>query len=849
MSYPLQYFRIGIGDTDNNIVITGSSLVPSHHSGKNQEKWYVHYKSAGVFQICNASNNQVMTANGQYVSVANNSNSAAQNWKIEGVQKDYDGYYLYYKITSNADSSKALTYTANKGFTLTNYSGINYQKFKLNLDGLEGFAANCKTNSGEKAGTIGGLLGPVVYVNTADELVNQCNSVGAQTIVINANIDMRTKGNTRIRDYKTIVGSFKYRTIYDSQFRTNDANGAANDNPSDNIVFRNLDMQAKNTPNRILINIWSSRQIWIDHVNFNSTLSYNRKGDGQDEVGKFIWLNTPYDSYKDAKDRLRSPDYMTISYCKLTNRYWTVAYGTQNTEITRDRTTLLYNWWNQNVRRCPQLGNGICHVYNNYYNAYGQNDNGSATTGIIGGDGSEMLSQNNMFNGYTKQQALMMGGDTTNPARDDNSYFSTNLNGTPTKINFSAKKNSSWNPNTSNYGYRLLDAYNTSGTDTKAFCTKYAGCFSSQNDIKYITDSDFDKWVKTKYSGPHLKHVDFSDATSTDVPATFKNGACYKIKNANSNLYLQVEGGKAENGANIQQWGTQDGTVHDIWKIFDAGSGYYYLVSCVGDAGTYVLDVSGKSTANGANIQIYQYGGSTNQQFLMTQNGDGSYIIKTRISGGGSAVEIKDAGIQSGNNVQQWSLNGHACQNWFFESVDNPGSPMNDSQKYEFVNVNSKLAMDITDGKMAENTNVQQHPANHLTCQQWVLKSFGGNYYYIRSVADTNYVLRPTTGTNGGNICIVPYSNSDSAMLFKFSKNPDGSYMILARASRDACCIEVANGSTAKAANVQIFGPTNHPCQHWNVLVATEEVSLSLKPVKTKVYKDKDLVHTVVFVK
>ena len=73
--------------------------------------------------------------------------------------------------------------------------------------------------------------------------------------------------------------------------------------------------------------------------------------------------------------------------------------------------------------------------------------------------------------------------------------------------------------------------------------------------------------------------------------------------------------------------------------------------------------------------------------------------------------------------------------------------------------------------------------------------------------------------------------------------------MILARASRDACCIEVANGSTAKAANVHIFGPTNHPCQHWNVLVATEEVSLSLKPVKTKVYKDKDLVHTVVFVK
>jgi len=239
----------------------------------------------------------------------------------------------------------------------------------------------------------------------------------------------------------------------------------------------------------------------------------------------------------------------------------------------------------------------------------------------------------------------MMGGDNVNPARDDNSYFSTNLNGTPTKINFSAKKTSGWKPNTSDYGYRLLDAYNTSGTDTKAFCTKYAGCFGSQSAIKYITDSDFDSWAKTKCGGPQLKHVDFSDAAMSDVPASFKNGACYKIKNANSNLYLQVEGGKAENGTNVQQWGTQDGTAHDIWKMFDAGSGYYYLVSCVGDAGTYVLDVTGKSTANGANIEIYHYSGTTNQQSLMTQNGDGSYIIKTRVSANRSAVEIKDAGI------------------------------------------------------------------------------------------------------------------------------------------------------------------------------------------------------------
>ena len=442
------------------------------------------------------------------VSLSDNSNAEEQNWKIEGVDKDFDGYYLYYKITSN--SSKALTYTANKGFSLADYSGAEYQKYKINLDGLEGFAANCMTPSGEKAGTIGGLFGPVVEVNNKDELLNAMNSVGPQTIVLNANIDLKYEKNTRIRDNKTIVGSFKYKTIYDCRLRSNDPLGK--DDPSDNIILRNLDFEARDDGDRILISFNSSRQIWIDHVNFNNTIAYDRKGDGYDGVGKFIWINTPYPDRPDSKDLDRSPDYITISYVKFTNKFWCFAYGTQNNEATRDRTTLLYNWWNKNVRRCPQLGNGICHIYNNYYEAYGQKDNGKHTTGVIGGDKSEMLTQNNMFNGYTKGQALMMGGDVNLPARDDNSYISTELNRTPEKFNFAPKKKSTWNPNESNYGYSLLDGYNKDNTDAKAFCTKYAGCFDSQDKIKFITDSEFANWVKTKYETPFLKHVDFSDA-------------------------------------------------------------------------------------------------------------------------------------------------------------------------------------------------------------------------------------------------------------------------------------------------------------------------------------------------
>lgn len=387
VDYPKQEFRFGIADTDRNITILkaeeGSTLTSSKIQGILDEKWTLNYISAGVYEIVNSKTGLLVTSENGVAKLLKDTDAANQRWKIESVQKDFDGYSLYYKVVSNADSKVGLTFDVNSNsLKVATYSGDNYQKFKLNLDGLEGYAANANTPNGEKAGTIGGLLGDVVVVTTDTDLVEELKKTEPKTVVVCADIDMQKHSHTRLRDNKTLVGCYGNHTLYDPFFRTNNEYGTEGDEPSDNIIFRNLKMVAKNQPNRILINVWSSRQIWIDHIYFESQLTYDRKGNGQDEVGKFIWINTPYMTYMDKKDNGRSPDYVTISYSRFKNRYWTVAYGTQNTELTRDRTTLLYNWWDKNVRRCPQLGNGSAHIYNNYFSAYGKSDNGGATTGM-----------------------------------------------------------------------------------------------------------------------------------------------------------------------------------------------------------------------------------------------------------------------------------------------------------------------------------------------------------------------------------------------------------------------------------------------------------------------------------
>ncbi len=285
---------------------------------------------------------------------------------------------------------------------------------------------------------------------------------------------------------------------------------------------------------------------------------------------------------------------------------------------------------------------------------------------------------------------------------------------------------------------------------------------------------------------------------------------------------MQVADASASNGANVQQWGSDGTSVHDIWKFYSAGDGYYYIASAVGDGGTYVLDIAGKKTANGTNADIYTYNGGTNQQFMLTENSNGSYKICTRVTDCASAIEVADASAESGANIQQWEINGETCQDWILEAVTDPGCEMDTSYIYTFENVNSGMVMDIVNGTMDDSTNVQQWELNGADCQKWILKAFGsGNYYWIRSYQDTSYALKAESSTNGGNIDIVSYSTSDSAQLFRFTKNLDGSYSIISYASKDTCLVEVADASTEYGANVQQWEATDSDCQKWNFSTET----------------------------
>lgn len=143
------------------------------------------------------------------------------------------------------------------------------------------------------------------------------------------------------------------------------------------------------------------------------------------------------------------------------------------------------------------------------------------------------------------------------------------------------------------------------------------------------------------------------------------------IKNVNSGKYLDVAGGVAANGTNVQQWsGSNPGAYYNTWKLVSVGDGYYKIYSQVGDGNTYLLDLTDGLTGSGTNIRIWQNTYCDAQTFKLQKNDDGTYAILTKATGCKLGLDVDSGSSSNGANVQQWGYSGGNHQKWILEKVN-----------------------------------------------------------------------------------------------------------------------------------------------------------------------------------
>jgi GH43 family beta-xylosidase len=164
-------------------------------------------------------------------------------------------------------------------------------------------------------------------------------------------------------------------------------------------------------------------------------------------------------------------------------------------------------------------------------------------------------------------------------------------------------------------------------------------------------------WNTVRFSkGNGFAELDFFDLMPA-YPAAL-TGSVYKLVNPSSGKALDVDGGSTANGANVQLWEDNSTTAQE-WRITSLGDGAYTLVNTISGK---ALDVAGGGTADGTNVQIWEdFDGSPAQRWAIIWDGNGYKLVNPN---SGKALDIAGGGKADGTNVQIWQDNNNAAQEW-----------------------------------------------------------------------------------------------------------------------------------------------------------------------------------------
>lgn len=204
------------------------------------------------------------------------------------------------------------------------------------------------------------------------------------------------------------------------------------------------------------------------------------------------------------------------------------------------------------------------------------------------------------------------------------------------------------------------------------WATKYAGEFDAS--ATDVGGSSYDNQALFDFQGKPLISLQvFSQVypqKERGINGTEIKEGAYRIKNVHSGLYMTVANAQGSAGANVVQYTADGAEKYNTWYIRSDENGYYEIYSGLGEGDSLLLDLEGGKRDNKTNIGIYTNTDSDAQKFCFIKNDDDTYYIVTKSTNGKGAVELIDAQKNDGANVQQYEVNGHSCQKWLLEPVE-----------------------------------------------------------------------------------------------------------------------------------------------------------------------------------
>lgn len=292
----------------------------------------------------------------------------------------------------------------------------------------------------------------------------------------------------------------------------------------------------------------------------------------------------------------------------------------------------------------------------------------------------------------------------------------------------------------------------------------------------------------------------------------------YAIKSAKSYRYLYAQDGDIVPGAAVKQGSPSPSSQIYDWAVEDAGNGLYRIVNAatgcalgVSDSGKLVTVSRGDARELSVAFAPSDFKCLRSEQDAdaaahMSDLLDGEYIVSSSRNYS-FVLDVSGGSKDNSANIQLHTSNMSNAQRWIV-SHDDKGY-------VTFTNVGSNKVIDVAGGNASSGTNVAQYGSNGTFAQKWIVSKQSDGSYLIESALRPGFYLGSKGGgaSNGVNVELSVNDNNSHFALFSTSPSvakcedilPAGYFTLSPACNSTGKVLDIAGGSSSSGANVQLY--------------------------------------------
>jgi len=282
----------------------------------------------------------------------------------------------------------------------------------------------------------------------------------------------------------------------------------------------------------------------------------------------------------------------------------------------------------------------------------------------------------------------------------------------------------------------------------------------------------------------------------------------------NQNLVIDVTGCSATNGANIQAW-TNNYSPAQTFRFISAGGGYYYIQNIVTGK---VIDVDSAKQDPGTNVHQWERNNTAAQKWYPLDTGDGDGTCYLISACNGLYLDMQYGGNTSGTNIWVYTGNQTNAQKFYLNKVSQTVADGTYKVVSEVSKPSVEMVLDVLGGSLVDGGNINIYQSNNTPAQVFEFRFNPATGYYWIINPQSGLYVDVTGGSFEAGTNVWQYTaNGTTAQMWRVIENVDGSYTIIS-ATGQGCVLDVVGASSENFTNVWIYTPNNTIAQKWKLV-------------------------------